>query len=912
MTPERHQKAGNLYHAALEIEPEARAAFLDGACGSDEELRREAESLLRAHDKVGNYFAAPALEIAAGLVAGRQHLSLAGQSLSHYSVLSLIGAGGMGEVYLAEDTSLGRKVALKLLPKEFTEDPERVRRFELEARAASSLNHPNIVTIFEVGQVDGRHFIATEYIDGQTLRGRLSGAQLETRDALDVAGQIASALAAAHEAGIVHRDIKPENVIQRPDGLVKVLDFGLAKLTETKGHGADSDATIEVGIESTPGLVVGTVSYMSPEQARGLKVDARSDNFSLGVVIYEMVAGRCPSEGATPSDVMAAILQNEPLPLARFAPNVPAELERIVAKALCKDTEERYQTSREMAVDLKSLKEELGVEARLNRSLRADESSRGVATTSGSHAGVETFHQAPATTDDVAMLRTTSSAEYLVSKIKRHKRVAVLAATAVLVAVASIAYFFYPASGGEAIDSVAVLPFVNVSGDPNTESLSDGISDSIINSLSRLPNLNVKSLNAVLRYKGRQVDTQTVGRELNVKAVLMGRLTQQGEDLAISTELVDVRDNRRLWGEQYSRKLSGIIVVQSEIARQISDGLRLQLTGEERKLLAKQYTENAEANSLYNVGNYYFRQHTKQAYDGSIESFKQAIKIDPNYALAYARLARTYLFMMSRGFLPPKEYEQNVEWAALMALQLDDTLAEAHAALGGLKVINFDWVGVEKEMKRALELDPNSSQANSAYSDYLRAVGRADEALPYEIRSRELESAPDRGEAAFGYFLARQYDKAIELYRKNLDQKPDNAHAHVLLGEAYVAKGIPAEGVAEMEKGVRLDVSLAKTPERWDRYPLLAYGYAAAGRRDEALKILVEQQKLEKQRYVSPYNFAIIYTGLGDKDRAFEWLTKCVEQRILIIQHLKSRPLFDSLRSDPRYVELLRKMNLTP
>ncbi|HTF37625.1 MAG TPA: protein kinase [Blastocatellia bacterium] len=917
MTPERYREAGHLYHAALEIEPEARAAFLDGACGEDEELRREAEALLRAHDKVGNYFAAPALEVAAGLLAGRPNLSLAGQTLSHYRVLSLIGAGGMGEVYLAEDTRLGRKVALKLLPKEFTEDPDRVRRFELEARAASSLNHPNIVTIFEVGQVDGRHFIATEYIDGRTLRERLSGGQLKVREALDVAAQIASALEAAHEAGIVHRDIKPENVIVRRDGLVKVLDFGLAKLAERQSGSAGSEATTVEGVNTTPGMVLGTVSYMSPEQARGLTVDARSDNFSLGVVMYEMVAGRCAFVGATPSDVMAAILQNEPLPLARFAQNVPAELERIVAKALCKDREERYQTASELSVDLKSLRQELEVEARLNRSVHADGKSKRITTTSGSQAAVERVYESVATTGDVATARTTSSGEYLVSEIKRHKRVAILPAAAV-VAVAAIAYFFYPTSGGyptsgrDAIDSIAVLPFVNASADPKAEYLSDGISDSLINSLSRLPNLKVISLNRVLRYKGQQVDPQAVGRELNVKAVLMGRLTQQGDGLSISTELVDVRDNRRLWGEQYSSKLSGILVVQGEIARQISDGLRLRLTGEEKKQLAKRYTENTDAYLLYSVGNYFYRQNTKEAFEKSIESFNQAIKIDPNYALAYAGLARTYQFMISRGFSPPKEYEQTVERAALKALQLDDTLAEAHASLGDHKFINFDWVGAEKEIKRALELDPNSSQGNSSYASYLTGIGRADEALPYAIRARELGSMPDRGEAAFAYYLARQYDKAIELYRKNLEKKPDNAHAHILLGEAYVAKGMPAEGVAETQNGMALDATLDKTPERWDRYPLLAYAYAAAGRRDEALKILDEQQRLAKQRYVSPYNFAIIYTGLGDKDRAFEWLTKCVEQRILIIFHLKSRPLFDALRSDPRYADLLRKMNLTP
>jgi len=909
MTPERFREAGHLYHAALEIEPEARAAFLDGACGEDEELRREAESLLRAHGKVGNYFAAPALEIAAGLVAAQQHRSLMGQSLSHYRVLSLIGAGGMGEVYLAEDTHLGRKVALKLLPKEFTEDPKRVRRFELEARAASSLNHPNIVTIFEVGQVDGRHFIATEYIDGQTLRERLSGAQLEVGEALDVAAQIASALEAAHEAGIVHRDIKPENVIVRPDGLVKVLDFGLAKLAERQSSSAGYEPTTVEGVNTTPGMVLGTVSYMSPEQARGLTVDARSDNFSLGVVMYEMVAGRCAFVGATPSDVMAAILQNEPLPLTRFAQNVPAEFERIVAKALCKDREGRYQTAGELSIDLKSLKQELEVEARLNRSPKpgGDVSKR--AATSGSQASVETVYESAATTGDGARARTISSAEYLISEIKRHRRVAELAAAVVLVALAAVAYFFYTTSGGEAIDSVAVLPFVDVNADPNAEYLSDGISESVINSLSRLPDLKVKSLSSVLRYKGQQVDAQAVGRELNVKAVLIGRLTKQGDNLAISTELVDVRDNSHLWGNQYSRKMSDILVIPGEIARQISDGLGLRLSGVEKKQLAKQYTESTDAYQLYIWGRYFFNKNTRAGYEKSIEYYNQAIEKDPNYALAYAGLAYTYYFMGNRGFWSAKESGQKLEGAALKALALDDTLAEGHALLGINKYNNFDWAGAEKELKQALELDPNSDSANRGYFQYLSAVGRPDEALSYAKRVVELDPTTTPGYLAYAYFLARQYDKAIEVFREAREKKPNDAQNHILLGATYLSKGMYKEAVTEMQKGVDLD----NTAERWDRHPMLAYAYAMAGNRDEALKILDEQKELAKPPgYISPYNFAIIYTGLGDKDRAFEWLEKGYEQRTQYVYRVKREPMFDSLRSDPRYAELLRKMNLAP
>ena len=526
----------------------------------------------------------------------------------------------------------------------------------------------------------------------------------------------------------------------------------------------------------------------------------------------------------------------------------------------------------------------------------------------GNPATQHTVYKAASLTKE-ALSHRTSSAEVIISEIKRHKRGSALAAAAVLVAVAALAFRFYSTTGGEAIDSVAILPFVNASAASDSEYISDGVSDSVISSLSRLPNMRVIAFNLVLRYKGQQVDPQAVGRELKVRAVLISRLSKQGDDLSINTELVDVRDGRRLWGEQYNRKVSDIIAVPGEIARQITEGLRLRLTGEEKKLLAKRHTENADAYLFYSLGSYYYRQNTKEGFEKSVDSFNQSIEIDPNYALAYAGLARTYQFLVSRGFSTANEYEQRIEWAALKALKLDETLAEAHVCLGAHRYFVFDWLGAEKEEKRALELDPNSSTANEAYSAYLRTVGRADEAIQYEVRAREL--GPDRGEVAFAYYFARKYDKAIELYRKVLEKK-DNAHARILCGEAYVAKGMPTEGVAEMQKGMELDTALDKTPERWDRYPLLAYGYAAAGRRSESLKILDEQQKLAKQRYVSPYNFAIIYTGLGDEDQAFEWLTKCVEQRTLPIHHLKSRPLFDPLRSDPRYALLLSKMNLTP
>ncbi|MEP6922207.1 MAG: FlgO family outer membrane protein [bacterium] len=893
MTPERWEQIKPLFHAALEHEPAQRPTFLARVCADDGPLRHELQSLLESHEQAESFIETPASDVAAELLAEDQPGLGAGQMVGPFRIAKVLARGGMGEVYLADDSRLGRKVALKLLPPQFTVNADRVRRFEQEARAASALNHPNIVTIHEIGKTESLHFIATEFVEGETLRQHMANAQMKLDEVLNIATQIASALAAAHAAGIMHRDIKPENVMIRPDGYVKVLDFGLAKLVEQKNT---SFLGLREPTQSAAGLILGTVSYMSPEQAKGERLDERTDIFSFGVVVYEMLAGQTPFAGESMSETFANLINAEPRPLSGSAQNVPDELKRIVVKTLCKSRDGRYQTVNDVLTDL----EQLDVGARLKRHIPSDANGGDRTRTNGGQ------------TADLALARPTSSAASLMNSVARHGRGVALAAAGMVLTVAAIAYFSHSAKSSGAIDSVAVMPFVNANADPSAEYLSEGISDSLINSLSRLPNLKVKSLNSVLRYKGQEVDPQKVGREQNVRAVLIGRMTQQGDDVTISAELVDVSDNRRLWGGQYRRKRSDIVVVQNEIAGEITNGLRLRLTAEEKKLLAGQQTQNSDAFLLYSLGNYYFRKNTKEGFEKSIESFNQAIQIDPNYALAYAGLAGTYQFMGTRGFSHPKEYEQKVEWAALKALQLDETLAEAHVFLGVHKFYDFDWTGAEKEIKRALELDPNSSQANDAYWVYLGALGRADEGLPYELRSRELDSTPDRGQAAFAYFLARQYDKAIELYGKNLEKKPDNAHAHILLGEAYVAKGMPAAGVAEMEKGLALDATLAKTPERWDRYPLLAYAYAAAGRRAEALRILGEQQRLAKQRFVSPYNFAIIYTGLGDKDQAFESLRKSVEQHTLILVHLKSRPLFDPLRSDSRYAELLRRMNLEP
>lgn len=909
MTPERWQQVDRLFHLALEQGTDVRGAFLMEACAGDNLLRGEVESLIESHDRPGSFIDGSAGDIAADLFSDSE-AELLGQTVGHYKILSLLGEGGMGQVYLAEDQRLGRRVAFKRLPAEFTFSPDRVRRFEQEARAASALNHPNIVTIHEIGQTDGNQFIVTEFVEGRTLRQLMNARPFNLNEALNVCMQVAGALTAAHAAGIVHRDVKPENIMVRADGYVKILDFGLAKLTERTTTGAEPET--DTLLRSNPGLIMGTVQYMSPEQARGREIDGRADIWSLGVVLYELLVGQVPFTGETPSHVMVSVMEGEFRPLADCV-TVPVELDRIVTKSLRKNKKERYETARELAHDLKNLKQELQLEGRMKESVLADNKSIGTLLQSGERKTGSLAPALAAATLNVGVVYPTSSAKYLVGEFQRHKRGVVIITAVAVMAIAAVTYFYWSRNhfpAGDAIDSIAVLPFVNEGGDSSNQYLCEGITDSIINSLGGLPSLRVVPFNSVITYKGKQTDPQSAAKALNVRAVLVGRLTQQGDNLIVSTELVDARDNRLLWGEKYNRKLSDLLVVQTAIAQEISQNLRLRLSPQEQKQLAKRYTENTEAYRLYILGSYSSRGAPgKEKLAESIKYFEQAIKLDPRYALAYAGLATTYKELGLRGFLTPKEAWQKVQEAALKAVELDDTLAEAHAALSTAKHAR-DWVGAGKEAKRALDLDPNSAGVNRGYALYLAYSGRSDEALEYAKRAEDLDSRNPsslRPPATLPlvYFLARKYDLAIDEYRKALDNNPTNAQFHFFLGEAYVANGNYLDGVAELQKAVALDDS----PERWDRQPVLAYAYAVSGQRDKAVTILNEQKRLAKQRYISPYNFAIIYTGLGDKDGAFAALSQAVDEEAYVASQIPARPMFDSLRSDLRYKELLRHMN---
>ena len=604
-----------------------------------------------------------------------------GQTLAHYRIVSLLGKGGMGDVYLGEDTTLGRKVALKLLPAAFTSDRERLRRFEQEARAVSALNHPNIITIHEIGQVHteagGMRYLVTEYIEGETLRQWTEREPLILSHALDIAVQVASALAAAHAAGITHRDIKPENVMVRPDGLVKVLDFGLAKLREERAVELETLASTPP-LSTAPGMVMGTVGYMSPEQVRGEEADAPSDIFSFGCVLYEMVTGQRAFARLTAAETMAAILQGEPPEIAASVKDLPHELMRVIRRCLEKGPAERFQSARDLGFALREM-------------------------SSGSN-----------------LVKSVSAPD------KAHSHPALWLAVAVALLLLSVTLYLFTGRG-KTIDSLAILPLANASANPDAEYLSDGIAESIISSLSQLPRLRVMARSTVFRYKGQEIDPRKVGRDLQVDAVLTGNLIQRGETLIINMELVKVADGSQLWGEQYQRKFSDVLAVQAEIAKQISEKLRLKLTGEEQQRLTKDYTENAEAYQLYLKGRYYLNRRTPEGLKKGIEYFQQATDKDPNYALAYAGMADSYSLLGSAvGGISPRENFPKARAAALKALELDDTLAEAYAALVLVRLrYDWDWLAAEREIKRAIELNPNYPIAHQMVRRLLKGDGAA-------------------------------------------------------------------------------------------------------------------------------------------------------------------------------------------
>ncbi|HKZ81499.1 MAG TPA: protein kinase [Pyrinomonadaceae bacterium] len=831
--------------------------------------------------------------------------------IGRYEIRSLLGKGGMGEVHLAYDTQLRRQVAIKLLPPEFTWNKGRLQRFEREAYAASSLNHPYILTIYEIGELDGQHFIATEYIEGESLRRHLTDPRMELREVLDVAQQVASALSAAHQAGIVHRDVKPENIMVRRDGFIKVLDFGLAKLTdEAAAEEADPEAATRTRVVHTePGMVMGTASYMSPEQARGLEVDARSDLWSLGVVLYEMVAGRLPFEGATNSDVIAMVLHREPPSLLHLRRDVPAELERIVEKALTKERDERYQLAKDIGLDLKRLRQHLELEAELERSITPEEAAQRtgglVVTTRGEAAAISgTATNAPTTEANAA--HAVSSAEYVVGEIKRHKLGAALVLASLVIATALAAFAYYSSLGDRsaAINSVAVLPFANLSGDPNMEYLSDGLSESLINNLSQLPSLKVISRNSAFKYKGQEIDPQEVARSLGVQGIVTGRVVQRGDQLQVSAELVDVRDKTQMWGEQFNRPATDLLQVQAEISQHIAEKLRHRLTSADQQQLVKEAKANPQAYELVLKGRFHTAKAGQEGLKKALEYYHQAVAVDPNYALAHALLASTYHSLGGNSILDPKEAMPKAEAAAKKALELDESLAEAHSALALIKSDAWDWVEAEREFKRAIELNPSLATAHTGYGYYLSCMGRHEEAIAEAKRAKELDPLRLGSNAYVGYALsdARQYDRAIEEFKKTLELDQNFSLARFLLGYTYAAKGQHAQAIAEYQETEKL------MGEGTNLQCYLGYALAKGGRREEAEAIL---KQLETTRaYVSPAELAVLYVGLGQKEQALSALERAYAAHDVQMKNLGVDPHYDSLRAEPRFQDLMRKVGL--
>jgi eukaryotic-like serine/threonine-protein kinase len=878
---DRYRRIDEIFQAALELEPPKRTSYISQACSGDAVLLKEVEDLLASDGQQWELIGTPAFEMVAPLLAKDQPELEAGDSIGHYQVVSLLGVGGMGQVYLAEDPKLGRKVALKLLTTSYTRDESRWRRFQQEARAASALNHPNILTIHELGEVNGEQFIATEFVEGETLRERLQRAPLNSAETLDIAVQIAGALAAAHKAGIVHRDIKPENIMLRHDGYVKVLDFGLAKLTEQQEPATETRTTENVDISS--GLVMGTVKYMSPEQARGRQVDPRSDIFSFGVVLYEMIAGRPPFEGKNSNELISAILKEEPSPLT----DVPDEAKRLISRALRKKKEDRYQTIEDLLADLKSLKEDTTV-----------------ANVGAQHQG-GTWTGPAFSTREVAAISTATTIEYVVSEIKRHKTATALGFVTLVILLSGVGYlgyryFFNSRSiNSRSIHSIAVMPFVNESGDPKLEDLSDGLAGNLIETLSKVPELEVKALSTVVRYKGANSDVRRIGQELNVEAVLFGKLIETGEDLTLQVELVDSRNGNNLWRRTYQQKKSGLVVMQSELTRDLVGKLGAPITDKTRAKLAKHDTENSDAYMFYLRGVNHARKITAQDINEAIQFFSQAIQKDPEYAKAYAALAsaRRSLTMCCDG--QPSEVLQ-AKLAAQKAVDLDPELAEGHSALAAvIWMYDWNWAEAEKEFQRALDLDPNSSISHFQYGDFLGFMGRTDEAAVQKDRAAELEPFEPFFASRVG--RGREPEKALKQILYAISLNPNYWFSHAMAAGVYRQRKEYDKAIAEAQLAKKL------SPEQTWSDVILSSIYVDAGKPGEARAILDQLLLRSKSRFVPPCHIARVYNHLGDTEQALDWLEKAYAIHDPGMISLK-QPSWKNVENDPRFQDIKRRV----
>jgi eukaryotic-like serine/threonine-protein kinase len=774
-----------------------------------------------------------------------------GAQLGHYEIRSQLGAGGMGEVFLAEDSRLDRRVALKILRGDLANDAGRMRRFVQEAKSASALNHPNILTIYEIGEINRTHFIATEYIEGETLRERIRRESLTLREALDIALQVAAALNAAHSEGIIHRDIKPENVMIREDGYVKVLDFGLAKLVDQTAPDADAETLMQV--QTQPGMIMGTVAYMSPEQARGQLVDMRTDIFSLGVVMYEMVCGRQPFTGETVSHTIVAILEKEPPPLERYGKEVPAEIERIIEKALAKKASARYRSVKYLVEDLKTLRKRLEFEDELERN---------------SSPGIKTVAQ-------TQIIRAASTTDI------------------------------------ETQNSIAVMPFTNMSAEAENEYFCDGLAEELLNALAKIEDLKVAARTSAFSFKGKNVEVSQIGKTLNVKSILEGSVRKSGGRVRIMVQLVNAANGYYLWSERYDREMKDIFDVQDEITLAVVDALKVKLLGEEKAALLKRYTDDAEAYELYLKGLYHYHKYTAAGWIKAIEFFEQAIDKEPELAPAHANLASALSFCWFFSVLPLGDTSAKWEEATRRALEIDDRLGEAHSALARYRFYyEWNWIEAEREFLRAIELNPDNAEMHHQYGAFLAAMGRVDEALGEGDRALELDplSLLVNLQVGWIYLFSGRLDDVVQLARKMLAMEPNFHGAYLQMGMALGAKGEFDEALEVYRKALALgsyEIALSG----------VGFYCARSGKRAEAYEVIDRLLETRAKRHIAAFNIARVYAGLGEADETIEWLEKAVAERNGELVFLNTKTgtgdvFKQTLRDDPRYADLLRRVNL--
>jgi serine/threonine protein kinase len=746
-----------------------------------------------------------------------------GTTLSHYRITAKLGEGGMGEVYRAHDERLDRDVAIKVLRKESAGDPERLRRFEQEARAASALNHPNIVHIYDIGEHESMPYIAMELVEGETLKALLAKGAFPTDKLLRLAAQIAEGLTKAHAAGIVHRDLKPENLMVTGDGYVKILDFGLAKLRPQLVEDESQVAT-----ETRDGTVLGTVGYMSPEQASGQPADYRSDQFSLGSILYEMTSGKRLFRKDTAVQTLTAIIEDTPPPLRELKPELPGQLCVIVDRCLAKSPEDRYDSTRDLARDLRSLSEG-------------------------------------------AMLRLEVSPK-------------------------------------KAIDSLVVLPLVDLRPEPGEEYFAEGMTETLITGLAKIGALKVISRTSAMHYKGTDKTPPQIAEELNVDAVVEGSVLRAGDRVRITAQLIDAKTDQHLWADSYDRDLGDVLSLQSEVARAIAERIQVTLTPQEQDHLKRARPVDPEAHDAYLKGRFYWTLSTAEGHAKSIELFNEAIERAPSFGLAYSGLADAYCLYSFVGPLPPKDLLPKAKAAALRALEIDDAHGEAHAALSWvMAVYEWDWPGAERECRRAIELSPGSSSVYMWSSSVLVLMGHYEEAIALAKRAVDLDPLWVFGRWNVGriLFTVGRIDEAIDLLEETAALAPDHPYPPLVLGNIYSLKGLYEEAIAKMKLAAD-----AFGPEDRRARAYLGSVYAAAGRRDEALAIVEELEQASSQRWVSPVAVASIFANLGKTEETFSWLEKAFQQRDGDLAHCIIVPMSDPIRSDPRYKDLMRRINL--